>query len=395
MNQEFDLPDQSWSATNLPAGPDPQGSHPGVPPGDRNVSLPDPAIATAGQSPSTELQVDQAVAEEREPSPDKRRRRIAFTLTSARARSIAGRYTILWLLILAVVGTAVTNANFATPSNLLNVLRQSAFVGIGAAGMTFLIIAGAFDLSVAGVLALCAVIAAELILSTGIVAAVLVALLAGVLLGVVNGLVVTKLGVPPFVATLGLGYVYLAIVFIWTKDQLIIISSPQFLALGTGSFLGLPIPFIMLALSCLTCWLIVKYTRYGRFARAIGSNLKASTASGIPVTRVRIFAFAMVGLFTALAGLSLAGQLSSASGTMATGYELQTIAVAVVGGTSLRGGSGTFLGTLAGAVFFTVISNALDLFGLGSYWQYVATGLILILALAIEGMRHWIALHRA
>jgi ribose transport system permease protein len=298
-----------------------------------------------------------------------------------------GQYTIEWLLLLAVIIMSVANPNFRQPSNIRNVLLQSSFIGIGAAGMTLVIISGAFDLSVAGILGLCGVVLAMLLPTFGILGAILVSLLLGLILGFVNGFVVTKARIPAFIATLGMMNVYLAIGFIITNAKVISVTDNVFRSLATSSFLGLPLPFLIMILVYLACFVILYYTRYGRFLRAVGSNETASFVAGIPVDRVRIFVFMLVGFFTALAGVFLTAYLSSGQAIMATGYELRVIAVAVVGGTSLKGGQGTLLGSFTGALFFAVISNALNIFGVGAYWQYISVGLIIIAALGIESLR--------
>ncbi len=297
------------------------------------------------------------------------------------------QYTIQWLLVLAVIVLGTANSHFRQPANLFSVLLQTSFLGIGASGMTLLIINGAFDLSVAGLLGLCGVVLATLLPGVGILPSIAVTLGLGILLGVINGLVVTKIRIPAFIATLGMMYIYLAVAFIITNGQVIPVSDANFRSLGTGNIQGVPVPFITMLLVYLLLFVILNYTTYGRFIRAVGSNETASRVGGIPVDRVRVFAFALVGLCTALAGVMLTAYLSSANAIMATGFELRVIAAAVVGGTSLKGGQGTLFGTFTGALFFTVISNALNMFNVGAYWQYVAVGLIIITALGIEAIR--------
>lgn len=297
------------------------------------------------------------------------------------------RYTIQYLLLVAVVLIALTNENSRQVPNLLSVLLQASFVGIGAAGMTVVIINGAFDLSVAGMLGLCGVVLALLLPGLGIVPVVLVSLVLGGLLGVVNGLVVTKLRIPAFIATLGMMNVYLALAFIITRGQVVSVADKGFRSLGTGDVLELPVPFLLMIVAFLVLHVILSRTTYGRFIRAVGSNETAAQVGGIRVDRVRIFAFALLGVCIGLAAVVLTAYLSSANAIMAQGYELRVIAAAVVGGTSLRGGSGTLLGTFTGALFFTVISNALNMYNIGAYWQYVAVGLIIIVALGIDALR--------
>jgi ribose transport system permease protein len=299
-----------------------------------------------------------------------------------------GRYYIQWLLVIVVIVLALSNVSFRQAANVQNILLQSSFAGIAAAGMTLLIMCGAFDLSVAGLLGLCAVILVDLAPRIGVIPAVLVSLALGGFLGLLNGLVVTKFRIPAFIATLGMMNVYLTVGLVWTNSTAVPILDPGFRSLATQTFFGVvTLPFVVMIVVYFVAYAILHRTRYGRFIRAVGSNPIAAKTAGLPVDRVRIFAFVLVGLCTALAGVLLTSMLSSALAIMATGFELQVIAVVVVGGTSLAGGQGTLFGTITGAIFFAVINNALNMFGVAAYWQYVATGLILITALGIEALR--------
>jgi len=298
------------------------------------------------------------------------------------------RYFIQSLLIVVAVVLGLVNPYFRTTTNLENILLQASFSGIGAAGMTLLIVSGAFDLSVAGLLGFCGVILAKLIPDVGVGLAILTSLIVGFVLGSLNGLVVTKLRIPAFIATLGMMNIYVALAFIWSGGEVIPVSDITFQFLGTGTLFGvLPVPFVIMTLTYLFCRVVLSRTTFGRYLQAIGSNEIAGRTAGLPVDTVRIFAFAIVGGCTALAGTFLTAELSSANAIMATGYELTVIAVVVIGGTSLKGGKGTLFGSFAGALFFAVISNALNIFGVGAYWQYVVTGLFLISALGVQALR--------
>lgn len=317
------------------------------------------------------------------------------------------KYYIQSLLVVALIVLAALNTNFRQPNNLKNILLQSSFAGIGAAGMTLLITAGAFDLSVAGILGVCGVIMATLVAPTSTALGICAALAVGVALGIINGLIVTKLRIPAFIATLGMMNVYLGLGFIWTNGQVVSVAQPAqvsqttgvvsaatpfVLTLGTGSLFGiLPVPFLVMAIVYGLCYLLFRRTHYGRFLRAVGSSEPAARTVGIPVTRIRIIAFALVAACTAIAAVLLTAELSSANAIMATGYELNVIAIVVVGGTSLQGGRGTLLGSFTGALFFAVINNALNIFGVGAYWQYVVSGVLLISAIAVQAVRSYVS----
>ncbi len=302
------------------------------------------------------------------------------------------RFYIQLLLAVAVVLLAAANPYFRTLANAENILLQASFSAIGAAGMTLLIVSGAFDLSVAGLLGLCGVMTAELLPSFGVVLTIIASIVLGILLGFLNGLVVTKLRIPAFIATLGMMNVYLALAFIWTQGSRVIsVSAPSFDSLGTGTLLGvLPIPFVVTIVTYFFCFGILNRSVYGRYLRAVGSSEIAARTAGLPVDLIRILAFAIVGGCTALAGVFLTAELSSASAIMATGYELTVIAVVVIGGTSLKGGEGSLSGSFTGALFFAVISSALNILNVAAYWQYVVTGVFLISALGVQALRSYI-----
>jgi ribose/xylose/arabinose/galactoside ABC-type transport system permease subunit len=304
-----------------------------------------------------------------------------------RFAQVIGQYTIQWMLLIALLIMGLASPNFRSLANLENVLRQASFAGIAAVGMTLLMITGAFDLSVAGIVGLCGVVLAQLLGVLGIAPAILITLLLGLALGAISGLVVTKIRIPAFIATLGMMYVYLAAALILTNGQVVPVTNRTFRSLGSGEWLALPIPFLVMVLVYLVAAVVLRASKYGRYMRAVGSNETAARTAGLPVDRVRIAAFMAVGLCTALTATLLTGMLSSANAVMSTGFELTVISVVVVGGTSLRGGSGTLLGSFTGAIFFAVINNALNMFRVEAYWQYIAVGVILIVALAIDALR--------
>jgi len=298
------------------------------------------------------------------------------------------KYALQLFTVLGLIVMFLLEPNFRQIGNLRSVLLQASFSGLSAAAMTLLIVAGMFDLSVAGIVGLAAVMVATVMPHTTVGAAVAAALVLGVVLGLLNGVVVTKFRFPAFIATFGMLNLYLAAAFIWTAGATLSIAAVGFLPLATAQILGLPVLFIVMVVGVLVCHFVLTRTRLGRNLRAIGSSEPASRMAGLPVDRTRIIAFGLVGLFTAIAGVGLAALLSSASADMSLGFELTVIAVAVVGGTSLEGGRGSLLGTFTAAILFSALNNALNLLGVTSYWQYVAIGVVLILALVVAGLQN-------
>ena len=300
---------------------------------------------------------------------------------------ILARYALQFFTLAALVTVSLVLPNFRQWSNLQDVMLQSSFAGLSAAGMTLLIIGGMIDLSVAGIIALTAVTLANLLGLAPLGVALIVSLAVGVGLGLINGLIVTKLKFPPFIATYAMLNVYLAAAFIWTHASTLPLSNDAFLGLTGNEVIGVPPMFILLIVGALACSFLLQRTRFGRDLRAIGSSEAASRMAGLAVDRTRILAFVLFGFLTSTAGLGLASLLSSASANMSIGYELNVVAVAVVGGTRLLGGSGTLLGTVTAAILFAALDNALNLLNVSSYWQYVVAGVVLAVALVAASRR--------
>jgi ribose/xylose/arabinose/galactoside ABC-type transport system permease subunit len=299
----------------------------------------------------------------------------------------AGRFTILWLLIILAVVLSLTSPHFLSSGNIESILRQASFVGIAGAGMTILMVAGDFDLSIGSMLAVCSIAAASAVPLLGLPGGLLAGVATGVVLAIVNGLIVTRLRVPTLVATLGTMYVFLALGFIVSGGSIKAVTDESYLLLNFVNVGPLPLSFVIALIVFAVCGAILHLTSFGRLVRAVGTSAPAAIAAGIPVRRVRMVAFVVVGVCVAIAGFLQTAQLSSASPTVGTGFELNVIAAVVLGGTSLSGGRGTLFGSLCGALFFAVLNNGMNLWGVGSYWQYVATGGVVIVALALDSGR--------
>ena len=301
--------------------------------------------------------------------------------------SLLGRYYLQLVLILSIVAGIIFIPNFATSGNFATILQQASFPGLIACGMTLLIATGQFDLSVAGIVAIGGITAAKILPSTTILITVLAVLAVGVALGIVNGIVVTKMRIPAFIATLGTFNLYTAIAFIWANGQVLPINSDNWLGFTNATYFGIPLVVITFAVAAVVVYLVMRRTYFGRNARGTGSSEPAARMAGLLVDRTKIIAFAITGLLSGVAAIFLSGLFSSANPTMAAGIELNAITIAVVGGTSLRGGSGTLLGTFTAAIFVSLLDDALVLLQVDSYWQYIAVGGVLIAALIAGQMR--------
>lgn len=302
-------------------------------------------------------------------------------------RRLASQQYLLVVLAVLAIAVGAANPSFWGTGNLSNVLFQASFVGLAACGMTLLIAGGLLDLSVGGVIAVSAIAVATVLPSTTIGGAILLALVIGALLGLLNGLLVTYVRIAPFIATLGTLYLFLGLAFIWTSARVVPITSSNYRAATTGTVGWVPVPFLVFLAVAFLTYLLLKRTYFGRTLRAFGSNERAATLAGLPVARAKVTVFVLAGTFFALSGVFMAGRLSSAEGNMAMGFEMNVIAAVVVGGTALRGGRATLLGTVIGALLFAVLANALNLLGVASYWQYVLTGAVLAAAVAVGARR--------
>lgn len=282
------------------------------------------------------------------------------------------------------------NENFMTWGNWVNVLRQTSINGILAIGMTYVILTKGIDLSVGSLLAISGIVAASLVsgdTAGSVWLAILAGLAVGTLLGALNGLVVARLSVAPFVVTLGMLSIARGFTFIYNDGMPIANLSPAFRYLGQGMVGAIPVPVIVLAVIFMLFWFILNRTTFGRYVYAVGGNEKSAKTSGIRTRLVVFSVYAISGLLSALAGLILAARTTSALPQAGVAYELDAIAAVVIGGTSLNGGVGTLTGTLIGALIIGVINNGLDLLGVSSYYQQVIKGAIIVAAVLIDVSR--------
>lgn len=300
-------------------------------------------------------------------------------------------------LIVLFVVFSLASPNFFQFDNIVGILIATAVNGVLALGVTFVIITGGIDLSVGTVMTFAAVMTGVLITSWGlpIAVGVLGGLAAGALAGFVNGTVIAKLKVPPFIATLGMFYI--------TKGLALVISglkpiyfndTPAFRTLAMGSVLGaiwpgfnIPNAVLVLFGAAIIASLVLTRTVLGRYTFALGSNEEATRLSGVNVDSWKIAIYTLSGIFAGLGGVLIASRLNSAQPALGAGYELDAIAAAVIGGTSLSGGEGTIMGTIIGAFIISTLTNGLRILSVPQEWQTVITGTIVILAVYLDIIR--------
>lgn len=283
---------------------------------------------------------------------------------------------------LFVVGAlaAILFAPFLTPNNLLNVMRQASIIGLLAAGMTFVMITRGIDLSVGSILALSGVAYASFA-HAGALVATLVALCVGAAAGFINAVIIVRLGLDPFVATIASMFGFRGIALLVTGETPVRIDSALTDAffIGRSSIFGIPLPVVVLLLVFVVLSWCARYTRTGRSVYAVGGNEAGSQMMGLPIARAKTLVYVLSGTLAGLAGVLLASRLGSGQPTAGDTYDLTAIAAVVIGGTLLSGGVGRLSGTLAGVLLIAIIANAFNLQGqLNTWWQNALTGAILL-----------------
>ena len=298
--------------------------------------------------------------------------------------TLTRKYGIYLMLLALIIACSIISPFFLTSRNIISVARQISITGILAFGQTLLIISGCIDLSQGSVVALAGMISINVFLATGsFVLAFLSSIATAVLCGLINGILVTKIRLPSFIATMAMDNIARGSVYLYTGGHPIY----QIGDLGRASrgYIGfMPIPVIFLLAITVFCWILLSQTTLGRNFYATGGNAEAANASGINVARTKIIAFMLCGLFVGIAGVLHMARLNSGMPETGVGYHGDAIAATVIGGTSFTGGIGTAWGTLVGAFIIGIISNILNLAGVQSYVQQIVKGVIIIAAVGFD-----------
>jgi len=289
------------------------------------------------------------------------------------------------LLILVTV-LSFMSPYFLTIPNLLNVVRQVSIIAIISFGMTMVILTGGIDLSVGSMLAFSGAVTAGMIVNSGlnVFVAILIGLAAGTALGLFNGIAVAKAKLPAFIVTLAMMTVARGFTLIYTNGRPISGFDETFRFFGAGYLGRIPVPVIIMFILLFVIYILLKKTPLGRYIYAIGGNEKATKLSGINTDRIKIAVYALNGFLAAVSGIILTSRLNSAQPMAGEGYELDAIAAVVLGGTSLSGGSGGVVGTIVGALIIAVLNNGLNLLNVSSFYQLVAKGAVILLAVFLD-----------
>ena len=312
------------------------------------------------------------------------------------AKALISRCKLLVVLLGMMFVLAVTNDTFLTVNNFENILQQISINVCLAIGMTLVILTGGIDLSVGSVLAFSGVVmagfikngieipSADVLLQFTFHGAVMAGLAAGLALGLFNGLMITRFRIPPFVATLGMLSMARGCTKLWTRGEPITNLGEGFKAIGSGAFLSIPVIIWIPLLVIIVFAVMSRRSRFGRHLYAVGGNEQAAALSGLRVDRIKMRAYALCGLLSAVAALLLTARLNAATVVAGETYELEAIAAVVIGGTSLSGGRGSIIGTVFGCLIIGVLANGLVLMGVREELQLVVKGGVILLAVAVD-----------
>lgn len=292
------------------------------------------------------------------------------------------------LMVLVVVLALATDA-FLSQYNISVVARQASFVGLVALGQTLVLLIGGIDLSVGAAAGLSAIFGSILLTQTGIhpYAVLPITCLFGMMLGCINGFFVAVLRLNPFIVTLASWEVFAGMTLVITKGYPIRPLGEQFQVFGQGSVFGVPIPVIIfLAAGAILAYVLAR-TRFGRNIYAIGGNREAAELVGIRTWRVEFIVFGLAGLFAALAGILYASRMDSGQPSVGEGWLMGAITAAIIGGTSLKGGQGSIVGTILGALLMAVLANGIVLMNVSGYWERVIIGLVVLVAILVDLLR--------
>jgi ribose transport system permease protein len=291
-------------------------------------------------------------------------------------------------LIALVIALTIATPHFFTAINLASVARQTAVINIIALGMTLVIITGGIDLSVGSILAISGLFGSMAIKAgQPILVSIAIGVGTGVVCGILNGLMITRLRISPFIVTLGTLEAYRGLALVISKGLPVHEIPDSFSFLGDGNLLGIPFSLWVLAVCAIIMHSILENTKLGRYAFAIGSNQSAAYYAGVPIKFHLTSVYLIAGGLAGLAGMVEASRLMTGQPTAGQGYELQAIAAVVIGGGSLQGGEGSVVGTLIGAFIIGLLSNGSDLLGINPYWQQVTIGAVIIGAVGFDEFR--------
>lgn len=301
-------------------------------------------------------------------------------------RWITANSALVALIVLIFVGVFFV-PNFFSRQNMSAILFQYAIIGFLALGQLLVILTSGIDLSQGSLVAFTSIMVAVIMKNSGIVTAVLCGMIATTILGVVNGLLVSRTKIPPFVVTLGMLGIARGLALLISDAKPVSVDIPEFFTFGRLNLLGFPLSAMLLLLVAGGVWYFLRHRKLGRYVYAIGGSEESARLSGIDIRKIKLLVYALSGLLTSIGGVIWTARLSSGSPIGANGYEFESIAAVIVGGGSLFGGIGSVKGTIIGVILFGVINSILNLLGITPYWQGTIKGVLILLAVALGQLR--------
>lgn len=294
----------------------------------------------------------------------------------------------LVVFVVLFIGLSVSVKDFFTATNMAGLALSVSSVGMVACTMLFCLASGDFDLSIEAVIAFSGVLTAVVISKTGNIAeGVACGILAGGLVGLINGFVIAKLRINALITTLATLQIVRGLGFIVSDGKAVGVTKSDFFILGSSDLLGISTPVWITAFCFVIFGILLHKTSFGRSTLAIGGNKEAARLAGVPVTRIKIIIFTLQGLMTGFAGVILASRMTSGQPNTSVGFSLDVISACVLGGVSLSGGIGTMLGTVVGVLIMGTVQNAMNLMNIPTFYQYVARGLILLMAVLFDQLK--------
>lgn len=300
------------------------------------------------------------------------------------------KYNTLVVLLIIFLVFAFASESFLKPGNLINVIRQVSINGIIAMGMTLVILTGGIELSVGAVVALASVIAATVANEANVVWWISIPIAIGIatFVGLINGVFISFFHLAPFIMTLAMMTIARGLAYTFSGGKPVSGVHPDFLVIGKGDLLGIPIPAWILLLVIVVTFVLLKFVPLGRYIYAIGGNERAAQVSGLNIKMIKVLVYVIFGFFTGIASVVLTSRLSAGLPQVAAGAEMDGIAAVVIGGTSLAGGKGGMIGTVIGVLIIGFINNGMDLLNVASYPQQIIKGIIIILAVLLDSIKN-------
>jgi len=291
------------------------------------------------------------------------------------------------LIIAASIFLAAVSPNFRNLDTILSIIQQGCYGAIIAFGMTFAITSGGFDLSVEAVMGLTSVIIAMLIPSLGFAGSIIIAILASCFVGLINGVLITRMGISPLIATLAMQVILRGASLLITNGRQVVISQKSFMLIGATKLFGIPTPILYMVVLFIIFFILLNQTSFGRHVAASGSNEQAAKMSGLNVTFIKTIVYILVAFSASIVGIIRTSQALIGIPTMAPGFTLNVLTITILGGTSLAGGRGNLIGTLFAGIFISMIYYGLNLLNVQIFYQMLAVGITLLFALFIDGLR--------